>query len=67
MASAEWFFSTMAQTGSALLGLLISLVLVVHQLNQRERRKRTEELRDYLLDINNKYDGVLFTIMDAIQ
>ena len=67
MASAEWFFSTMAQTVSALLGFLITLVLVIHELDQREKRTRTEELRNYLLDIQKKYDGVLYTVMEAIN
>lgn len=61
------FFSTMAQTASALIGFLITIVLVIHQLNQQERRTRTEELRSHLLDIQKKYKEVPFTVMEAID
>lgn len=67
MASPEWYFSTMAQTIAALAGFIITILIVVHQLEQRQRARRSNELRELLTDIQDKYVKILYYTMSAIE
>jgi hypothetical protein len=62
MASPEWFFSTLAQSSAALIGFIIAIATVQYQFERRRIDKRTEELRDELRKMKNKYRSIFTTI-----
>jgi hypothetical protein len=67
MTSPTTFFNVFAQITATLLSILIAIALVAHQLDEREKRKRTEILRQDLTKIKNKYGKVLYTAMEMVQ
>lgn len=67
MTSPITFFNVLAQITATLLSILIAIALVVHQLDEREKRKRTEILRQDLTKIRNKYGKILYTAMEMVQ
>jgi len=67
MISPAWFFSTLAQVCAALLGFIITLAVAIHQLEIREKRKRTDELRTSLIDANDKYNNIMLEIIEVID
>ncbi|MBV0903912.1 hypothetical protein [Haloarcula salina] len=67
MVTSSGFFSTLAQISSALFGFIITITVALHQLEIRERRNRTEELRSSLLKTRNKYENLMFEIVEMIE
>lgn len=55
MASPEWFFSTLAQSSAAIAGLVIAFSAVLYQLERQRREKRTDELREVLIDFQDEH------------
>lgn len=66
--SSESFFITLAQISASLTGFTIAIAIVIHQLESRERRKRTAELRDELEGVKQRYNNeVLYSVMEIIE
>lgn len=55
MVSPAWFFSTLAQATAAIIGFVIAFGAVLHQLERRHRERRTQELREELLDLKEEF------------
>lgn len=67
MVSSAWFFSTLAQATAAIIGLTLAFTISTH-LSRRERQKaRTDELREELADLREKYQYVLDTMSRALR
>lgn len=69
MADPAWFFSTLAQSTAAIIGFIIAFSAVLYQLDRQRRERRTQELREELIDFEDEYDEVLvnarFLILDS--
>lgn len=67
MASPGWFFSTLAQVTATIAGFIIAFSGVLHQLERQRRESVTEELRDDILDFEEKYVPVIAAIRAVLQ
>ncbi|WP_148286701.1 hypothetical protein [Halarchaeum acidiphilum] len=67
MASSAWFFSTIAQTVAALTGFIISIIALVRQFEEREKRSRTDELRSTLREFQGKYKDEIYEVMKKVE
>jgi hypothetical protein len=63
MASPEWFFSTLAQSSAAIIGFVLAFSAVIHQLERQQREKRTDKLRDELIELRYKYGNVIHNMI----
>lgn len=62
MAEPEWFFSTLAQASAAIAGLIIAFSVVLYQLERERHERRTEHLREELIQFRNKYENIIRTM-----
>lgn len=58
MIEGEYFFSTLAQSTATILGLVIALSGVIHQLERQEVRRNTDSLKEELSKLSNKYHDI---------
>lgn len=61
------FFSTIARVTAAVIGFIATIGIAIHQLETRERRRRTQELREILIGAKNKYSQLMFEIAEMIE
>jgi len=67
MSSPAWFFSTLAQSAAAVIGLTVAFTVSTH-LSRRERvNRKTERLRKELIDFRNRYRDILFNMSDVFD
>ena len=59
MASAAWFFSTLAQSSAAIVSFIVAFSTVHYQLEKREVNKRNKEFRQDLTEFYDKYNNVV--------
>ena len=67
MTTPVWFFSSLAQSIAAIAGFIITVGTVIYQLDQNERRNRTESLRKKLREYNNKYEPAINSTMELLK
>lgn len=62
MADPAGFFSTLAQSIAVIIGFSIAIFVGLFQLERGRRRRRTEEVREELIDLRSKYRKPLSSI-----
>ncbi|WP_169333099.1 hypothetical protein [Halomicrobium katesii] len=62
MSEADYFFSALAQSTAAIAGLVITLSAVRYQLERQRRERRTEDLREAMIELEEKYTPILNVI-----
>jgi hypothetical protein len=67
MSSPAWFFSTLAQSAAAVIGLTVAFTVSTH-LSRRERvNRKSKRLREELIDFRNRYRDILFNISSVLE
>lgn len=59
MVDTAWFFSTLSQATAAIVGLLVSARLIQYQLERQRRERRTEDLREEIQELEEKFGHIL--------
>lgn len=67
MASPERFFSTLAQSSAALIGLIIAIATVQYEFERRRVDERTESLREQFEQLKDKYERVFDVLIEGLE
>lgn len=65
--SPAWFYSTLAQSTAAVIGLTIAFTISTHLSRRERRRKRTDDLKRETIEFSEKYQPILDTIAEILR
>lgn len=65
--SPAWFYSTLAQSTAAVIGLTIAFTISTHLSRRERRRKRTDDLKRETIEFSEKYQPIIDTIAEILR
>lgn len=67
MVEAHYFYSTLAQASAAIVGFIIAVAAALYSLERQRVERRTNEYRDALTELRNRYGFALMTLDSMLK